>query len=369
MNHLTSIGLDVHARSISAAAFNPFTGSVETRRFEYSPCDVAAWIAQFERPKAVYESGVTGFDLARSLHGLGVECVVCASSKLQRPPADARKKNDTADAVFLARLLATCNITEVFIPDQETEAAHDLVRAHDDLKQDLTRARQRLGMFLMRHGLVFNEKTPTGAPKGNWTKAHWEWMRKIEFAHDADNDAFALYISEVRHLEAQKKQLENFIIRLSRQDRWRDRVDALRCLKGIESPTAFALVAEAQLFSRFDSAKAYSSWLGLVPSEHSSGERIRKGGITKCGNSLCRRLLVEAAWHYVRASDKRKRAPTPEVPLRIENHAAKAVKRLVGQSRSLLRKGKRPVVANVATARELACFIWAIGCMAEGGLA
>ena len=166
MNHLTSIGLDVHARSISAAAFNPFTGSVETRRFEYSPCDVAAWIAQFERPKAVYESGVTGFDLARSLHGLGVECVVCASSKLQRPPADARKKNDTADAVFLARLLATCNITEVFIPDQETEAAHDLVRAHDDLKQDLTRARQRLGMFLMRHGLVFNEKTPTGAPQG-----------------------------------------------------------------------------------------------------------------------------------------------------------------------------------------------------------
>lgn len=369
MNHLTSIGLDVHARSVTAAAFNPFDGTVQTKRFGYSAGDIAQWIPAFERPKAVYEAGVTGFDLVRSLRDLGVDCVVCAPSKTQRLPADARRKNDANDATFLAKLLSTHNITEVFVPDEEAEAAHDLVRAHDDMKKDLMRARQRLNMFLMRHGFTFDEKTPTGSPKGNWTKSHWEWIRGIEFANDADNDAFALYISDVRHLEAQKRQMENYIIRLSRQDRWRGRVDALRCLKGIETLTAFALAVEAQVFSRFKSAKAYSSWLGLVPSEHSSGESIRKGGITKCGNSLCRRLLVEASWNYARASDERKHAPTPEVPLRIENHAAKAIKRLVGQRRRLQQKGKRPVVANTATARELACFVWAIGCMAEGGLA
>lgn len=365
MNHITSIGLDVHARSVTAAAFNPITGEIEKARFRYSALDISEWVLKFESPKVVYESGVTGFDLARQLIKAGIDCVVCASSKLQRPPADAKRKNDANDAAFLARLLATNNIVEVFIPDEETEAAHDLVRAHDNTKKDLARARQRLNMFLMRHGYIFEEKTSSGLLKSNWTKAHWEWIRKIDFDYEADQDTFALYISEVRHLESQKRQLENFINKKAKEDRWRARVDALRCLKGIETLSAFALVVEAQVFSRFKSAKAYSSWLGLVPSEHSSGEHTYRGNITKCGNSLCRRLLIEASWHYMRVSDKRKERPTEEVELRIENHAARAIKRLVKQRRKLIQNGKRSVVANTATARELACFVWAIGCMAE----
>lgn len=368
MNHLTSIGLDVHARSVTAAAFNPISGEVTTKRFDYNAAMIAEWILSFDRPKAVYESGVTGFDLARSLKQLGADCVICAASRLQRPPADARKKNDASDAQFLARLLATNNIVEVFIPDEEAEAAHDLVRAHDDIKKDLMRARQRLNMFLMRHGYIFNEKASSGTLKSHWTQAHWRWIRSIDFVEEADSDTFALYISEVRHLEAQKRQLENFIARKAKEDRWRDRVNALRCLKGIETLTAFTLVVEAQVFSRFKSAKAYSSWLGLVPSEHSSGERIYKGGITKCGNSLCRRLLIESSWHYARVSPERKHLKSIEVPLNIENHAARATKRLVKQRRNLQRKGKRAVIANTATARELACFVWAIGCMVEGSL-
>lgn len=368
MNHVTSIGLDVHARSVTAAAFNPATGEVTTRRFGYCASDIAQWASRFESPKAAYESGVTGFDLARSLNALGLECIVCASSKLQRPSADAKRKNDANDASFLARLLATHNLVEVFIPDEETEAAHDLVRAHDDLRRDLLRARQRLNMFLMRHGLVFDEKTSSGGAKKHWTRAHWELIRKIELDHEADCDTFALYISEVRHLEAQKRQIERFIARKSKEGRWQGRVDALRCLKGVETLTAFTLVVEAQAFSRFGSAKAYASWLGLVPSERSSGERVRKGGITKCGNSLCRRLLVEAAWHYARASDERKATPAADVPLRIENHAARATKRLVKLRKGLKERGKPANVANAATARELACFVWAIGCMAEGTL-
>ena len=366
MNHTTSIGLDVHARSIAAAALDPLTGEVVTKTFAYSPGEVASWALGFDSPKAVYESGVTGFHLCRELNALGLECAVGASSKMQRPPADVKRKNDLADAQFLARLLATHNVTEVFVPDAETEAARDLVRAHADARADLTRARQRLNLFLMRHGHVFCEKGPTGAPVGSWTKAHWAWIRQISFPDEADEEALAFYIAQVRHMEGQKRELEKFIRAHAREPRWRGRVDALRCLKGIEEITAFALVAEAGVFSRFDSARAFSTWAGLVPSEHSSGPRRRTGGITKTGNSNVRRLLVEASWHYARATAARKPAPSPDVPLRIENHAAKAVKRLVARRREMSARGKRPSVANCATARELACWCWAIGRMAEG---
>ena len=279
MNHLTSIGLDVHARSIAAAAFNPLTGEVTTKTFGYDPAGIAQWAASFEEPKAVYESGVTGFHLCRELGALGLECAVAATSKIQRPPADAKQKNDLNDAAFLARLLATHNITEVFVPDEETEAMRDLVRSHADAGADLTRARQRLNLFLMRHGHVFGERNPDGSPVGTWTKAHWAWIRGIEFADEADEEALAFYISEVRHMEAQKRELEKFIRAHAREDRWRPRVDALRCLKGIEEITAFALVVEAGVFSRFKSARAFSTWTGLVPSESSSGPRHSNGGV------------------------------------------------------------------------------------------
>ena len=164
MNHTTSIGLDVHARPIAAAALDPLTGEVVTKTFAHSPGEIVSWALGFDSPKAVYESGVTGPHLCRELNSLGLECAVGASSKMQRPPADARRKNDLSDAAFLARLLATHNVTEVFVPDAETEAARDLVRAHADARADLTRARQRLNLFLKRHGHVFCEKGLTCAP-------------------------------------------------------------------------------------------------------------------------------------------------------------------------------------------------------------
>lgn len=366
MLYSTFIGLDVHARSISAAALDPMTGAVESRRFGYSPAELASWIAGFDRPVCAYESGVTGFHLARELSSFGIECKVAATSRLQRPVADAKKKNDANDAVFLARALSMGNIEEVFVPDEETEAARDLVRALDDVRSDLLRKRQQLSKFLMRHGHVFSERSEGGAPVGSWTRSHWAWMREIEFDHGPDRLAFDLYISEVRHAEAHKRLLEREVSKVARAPRWEGRVDALRCLKGVETLTAFSLTVEVGVFSRFDTAKAFCSYLGLTPSEHSSGGRRANGGITKTGNSHARRLLVEAAWHYARASEARKKSPSHEVPLSVESHAARATKRLVRQRRALLGRGKPPVVANVATARELACFVWAIGRMAEG---
>lgn len=366
MNHITSIGLDVHARSITAAAFNPLTGEIATRRFSNSPAEVAEWILSFESPKAVYESGVTGFYLVRELRTLGVDCIVGAVSKMQKPSADKRKKNDRVDAEFLARLLSMQNITEVFVPDEECEAMRDITRVLEDIRDDLTRAKQRLVKFLLRHGYVFDEVNDKGQRKGNWTQAHWIWIRKIEFKEVADEESFAYYISEVKHFEGQKKEIEKFIRNHAKKDRWVGRVEALRCLKGVETMTAFAITVEAGVFSRFSTGTAFSSWLGLVPSEYSSGERLSKGGITKTGNSHIRKLLIESSWHYANATPKRKKDSWgTEVPLRIENHAAKGVKRLVERRRHFYDRGKRPVVANCATARELACWMWAIGCMCE----
>ncbi|MEG0374967.1 MAG: IS110 family transposase [Raoultibacter sp.] len=369
MNHVTSIGLDVHARSITAAAFNPLTGEIATKRFGSSPAEVATWILSFESPKAVYESGVTGFYLVRELRALGIDCVVGAVSKMQKPSADKRRKNDRLDAEFLARLLAVHEVIEVFVPDKECEAMRDITRVLEDVRDDLIRAKQRLSKFLLRHGYVFDEVNDKGKRKGNWTQAHWAWIRKIEFTEMADEESFAYYISEVKHFEAQKKEIEKFIRVHAGKDRWAPRVEALRCLKGVEVMTAFAVVVEVGVFTRFASASAFSSWLGLVPGEYSSGERVSRGGITKTGNSHIRKLLIEASWHYVGALPKRKRDSWGEiVPLRIENHAAKGVKRLVERRRYLHQRGKRPVVANCATARELACWMWVIGCMSEGTL-
>lgn len=371
MNHLTSIGLDVHARSITAVALDSFTGEISSKKFGYSPSEVAGWILSFKSPKAVYESGVTGFHLVRELRDLGVDCIVGAVSKMQRPAADKRKKNDRNDAEFLARQLLAHNIIEVFVPDVETEGASNLSRVLEDIRDDLTRAKHRLTHLLIRWGYVWSEFSEEGKRRGSWTRAHWEWIRAIELPDSAAQESLDYYISEVRHIEAQKKAIEKRISQYAQRPRWRERVEALRCMKGIETMTAFALVVEAGVFSRFDSARAFSSWLGLAPSEHSSGERIFRGGITKAGNSHLRKLLVEASWHYTRATKERKRSIFDDsVPTSVSNHAAAGVKRLVERRSHLIHDlRKRPVIANVATARELACWIWALGRMSEGTLA
>lgn len=369
MNHITSIGLDVHARSITAAAFNPLTGEITTKKFGASPVELSEWILSFESPKVVYESGVTGFYLVKALQDLGIDCVVGAVSRMQKPARNKRNKNDKADAEMLARLLATHNIVDVFVPDDETEALRNITRALEDARDDLTRAKQRLSKFLLTYGHVFDERNESGTRKGNWTQAHWAWIRKIELPEMAAQESLDYYISEVCHFEGQKKMIEKLIEGHVKKDRWKKQVACLMCLKGIDTMTAASLVAEASVFSRFESASDFASWLGLTPSEHSSGESSVKGSITKAGNSHARKLLVEASWHYINCLPSRKHHKFQEdVPLRIENHAAKGVLRLIDRRRHFYERGKKPCVANCATARELACWVWAIGRMAEGTL-
>ena len=369
MPHVTSIGLDVHARSVAACAFDPFTGEMARRSFGTDAEEIASWIKSFEDPKAVYESGPTGFALCRELRALGVDCVVGAVSKMQKPAADKRRKNDRRDAAFLARLLATRNVTEVWVPPVEVEAARDLSRALDDARIDLQRARQRLSKFLLRRGHVFDEVDALGRKKGAWTRAFWRWAEGLRPQEEAAARAFDHYVTCVRCAESDKRALERFVLAEARDERWKDRVGALASIKGIDIVSAFGLAAEAGLFSRFPTAGSYASWVGITPSEHSSGEKEMRGGITKTGNGASRRVLVESAWHYMNCSPKPKAAPSGyEVSRRIKHRADDATARLTRRHEALRAAGKRSCVANVAVARELSCWVWEIGRRAEGTL-
>ena len=311
----TFVGLDVHARSIKAVSLDVMTGEVRAATFGYDAGAVAEWVRSVDpRARCVYESGVTGFDLQKRLSGLGVDCVVGAVSKMIKPSADRRRKNDRNDAEFLARMLSVGNVVEVWVPDDECEAARDLTRALEDARDDLSRSKQRLSKFLLRHGLVFDERTPTGRRKGNWTRAHWSWIESIRFAEGADNEALAYYVDAVRRAAEDKARLEGLVEAETRKPRWRRRVDSLRCLKGVDTATAADLVFEAGEFSRFRNARSFAAWVGLTPSEHSSGESDRRGAITKAGNKHLRKALVEAAWHYLTCSARPKepaRGPGP----------------------------------------------------------
>lgn len=259
----TFVGLDVHARSIKAVSLDVMTGEVRCATFGYDAGAVAEWVRSVD-PKArcVYESGVTGFDLQKSLSGLGVDCVVGAVSKMIKPSADRRRKNDRNDAEFLARMLSVGNVIEVWVPDDECEAARDLTRALEDARDDLSRAKQRLSKFLLRHGLAFDERTPTGRRKGNWTRAHWSWIESIRFAEGADNDVLAYYVDAVRRAAEEKARLEGLVEAEARKPRWRRRVDSLRCLKGVDTATAADLVFEAGEFSRFRNARSFARRMG-----------------------------------------------------------------------------------------------------------
>ena len=189
LNTTTFVGLDVHARSIKAVALDAMTGEVRSATFGYDAAEVAGWVSSVDpSAKCVYESGVTGFDLQKRLASMGIDCVVGAVSKMIKPPADRKRKNDRNDAEFLARMLSVGNVVEVWVPDDGCETARDLPRALDDAREDLKRCKQRLSKFLLRHGYVFSETTPTGRRKGSWTAAHWAWIKSISFPEKADND-------------------------------------------------------------------------------------------------------------------------------------------------------------------------------------
>jgi len=263
-------------------------------------------------------------------------------------------------------MLAARNIVEVWVPDRECEAARNLSRAHEDCRIDLQRARQRLAKFLLRSGYYYDEVSPSKIRRSRWTQAHFAWLDQIVFENSADNQTYQYYLRKVREITRDKAELFTLIKIHARHPRWKERVDALKCLKGIDTLSAFAFVVEADRFSRFGDAPSFEAWTGLVPSENSSGERQSRGKITKAGNAHVRRLLVEAAWKYTRGYDRPKKLAKGQiVDATVRSHAAYGIRRLMRKRAELLERPMKGVVANTATARELAGWVWTIGVTVE----
>jgi len=282
--------------------------------------------------------------------------VVAAPSKLQRPPGD-RVKTDAKDAVHLARLLRLGEITAVTVPTVDQEAARDLVRARDDCRGDLMRARHRLSKLLLRHGFVYSGGQA-------WTGVHDQWLRRQRFDHRATTMAFESGYEAVTAITARRGRLEKAIAELAAGSEFTPIVHRLGCLRGIATLTAFALAVEIGDWNRF-TGSSIASFVGLVPSEHSSGASRVQGSITKTGNTHVRRLLVEAAWQhrpaYRPGKVMRDRWDLADPAARARGDAGN--RRLHQRWVQFNLRRKRPVIANIAIARELAGWCWSLAVM------
>ncbi|NDL60255.1 IS110 family transposase [Phytoactinopolyspora mesophila] len=355
----TSVGLDVHARSVVAAAIDGHTGEVFKARLTPSQAQVLGWIGKLPGPCAVvYESGPTGFGLARALTAAGWRCEVAASSKLQRPAGD-RVKTDARDALQLARLLRLDEIVSVRIPSLAEEAARDLVRAREASRADLMRARHRLSKLLLRHGIVYSGGKA-------WTELHERWLRRQRFDAIPTQAAFDDAYETVVLATARRARLDEKITALAGDSEFTPVARRLGCLRGISTLTGFALAAEIGDWQRFTGA-SIGAYLGLVPSEHSSGQSRTRGAITKTGNTHVRRLLVEAAWHhrtpYRPSAVLQRRWDQVPAMARARGHAGN--QRLHARWVNLNLRKKRPVIANVAIARELAGWCWSLAVLPD----
>jgi transposase len=356
----TSVGLDVHARSVAAAAIDGQTGQVFKAKLTPSPVEILDWVGKLPGPCAVaYESGPTGFGLARAFTVAGVRCEVAASSKLQRPAGD-RVKTDARDALHLARLLRLDEVKPVRVPTTAEEAARDLVRAREVSRQDLMRARHQLSKLLLRHGIVYSDGKA-------WTTLHDRWLHQQRFEAMPTQAAFDDAYEAVALATARRARLDEKINALAEGSEFTPVMRRLACLRGIATLTGFALAVEIGDWERFTGA-SIGAYLGLVPSEHSSGQSRSQGGITKTGNAHVRRLLVEAAWHHRTVYrgpgvGLQRRWDMAPAAARVRAHAGN--QRLHQRWVDLNLRKKRPVIANVAVARELAGWCWSLAVLPD----
>jgi transposase len=349
------VGLDVHARSVVAGVIDQGSGEVRSLRLAPGGEATVAWLRTLPAPvRAVYEAGPTGYGLARACAAAGISCVVAAPSRVRA--AVDRVKTDRRDAERLARLLRLGEITPVRVPGPEEEAARDLVRAREDARSDLMRARHGLSKLVLRHGFVYDATA--------WTQTHDAWLRRQRFQGGLLAIVFDECYGRMLDAKTRRDTLDKAIAELAVAPPYLDVVERLVCLRGVSTLTAFALTVELGDWHRFR-PESLGPFLGLTPSEHSSGERRRQGGITKTGNSHVRRLLIEAAWHQRSPS---RRSVTLErrrdgKALAVQAQAERSGRRLHGRWHALEARGKPRSIVVVAVARELAGHCWALATM------
>ena len=352
------VGLDVHKDTIAVAVTTP--GRSDAQILATIPHDFASLsktLARLGTPGSLsccYEAGPTGFGLARQLEAAGWDCVVIAPS-LVPVTAGCRIKTDRRDAAKLAHFLRSGDLVKVHIPDRATEAIRDLERARDAAKRAERTARQQLSKFLLRHGRGYAGKT-------SWNETHRGWIGRQVFAEAAQTRVLADGLAALEHATARVGRLTDDLRELSAGWSLAPLVTALQAMRGIEMVSAVTIVAEIGDFRRFATAGDLMGFVGLIPTEHTSGTTRRQGPITKTGNRHVRRILVEAAWHYRRPPRMSKaiRSRNEAVSAGVRAIAWKAQLRLNARMSKLLGRGKPPGQVVVAVARELAGFVWAI---------
>lgn len=355
----TSVGLDVHARSVVATGLDSVTGEVFKSTLVPNPDEVIGWLRRLPGPVATtYEAGPTGFGLYRALTAAGIRCEVAAPSKLTRPSGD-RVKTDAKDALLLARLLQVGQITGVRVPTVSQEAARDLVRAREDVRGDLMRARHRVSKLLLRHGHVYYGGRA-------WTGAHDAWLRRIRFDQPGTRAAYEADLEAVEFAVARRGRLDVAIAAMAADSEFTATVRNLCCLRGVSTLTGFALAVEIGEWDRF-TGSSIGAYLGLVPSEYSSGQSRRQGGITKAGNSHVRRLLVEAAWHHKPRYTVGKvlQARWDQAPAAARTRAHLGNQRLHRRWVTYTARKKKHTVATTAIARELAGWCWSLATLPD----
>jgi transposase len=353
------VGLDVHKDSITvgAAEAGPERGRVvgKTAHDVNKLLKMLTKLGQPEQLHIVYEAGPTGYGLQRALQARGYVCEVIAPSQMPRRPGD-RVKTDGRDGVQLAECSRAGQLRAVWVPDPADEAIRDLARAREDAVNSRTKVRQQLKGFLLRHGLRYGGKT-------SWTIAFYRWLAMLSFEAGASQTAFTEYWLAVQAADERVKRLTQALEASVTGWRFEPVVAALQALRGIDVVSAIGLVAEIGDLSRFDHPRKLMGYLGLVPSEHSSGDWVSRGSITKTGNAHARRLLTEAAWNYRFKARIGRQALRRQETLseQVRAMAWKAQLRLTKRFAVLLGRGVQANKVCVAVARELAGFVWAIG--------
>ena len=353
----TYVGMDAHKKDLFVAMLIGSERAPVTWTVPNEPNAVRRLVRKLEReapgPVLVcYEAGPCGYALQRQMTTTRLSCQVIAPALVPRKPGE-RVKTNRRDARKLAELLRAGLLTEVRPPTPEEEAVRDLCRARDDARADLQRCRHRLGKLLLRRGLHYSGR--------NWTRGHRQWVDGLSWAHDAERVVVEDYWLAIDHVAARLIELDARLTDIAQTEPYREPVAWLRCFRGIDTLTAILILAELHDFRRFQSPRALMAYLGLVPGEDSTGEKHRRGRITRTGNTLVRRLLVETAWHYqhrpavgVALARRRKGQPGRVIAV-----ADKAQQRLCRRFRKLAAEHKPPPKIAVAIARELAGFLWA----------
>jgi transposase len=358
-NTITYVAMDTHKKEHKIALHYPGQEEIVSLMVKNTSSEISKMVKRILRKapgevRFCYEAGVCGFNLKRKIESLGCKCAVIAPSLTPTKPGK-RIKTDRRDALRLLAMFKAGLLTEIYVPDPQQEAARELTRVRQTSQENLMRIRHQLTKFLTRHGYIYTEGQ-------HWTQKHFRWLRSLEFEQPLLREVFDNYFTEIQHCMQRLASLDKQLEQLAESEPYKEVVGLLRCFHGIETLSAITIITEIFDFGRFSNPRELMSYLGLTPSESSSGDKQKKGPITKTGNKRVRRLLLEISWHYrhsyyISKALRRRRMNQPQWAINIADRAGHRLRKRYWY---LINRGKMQCKATTAVARELTGFIWSV---------